>query len=373
MISPEWKRRAKIGLKAVSKTAELLIQVRNRPGVVECVAAGARALDSLADAADSDLPRNYFDSWAYMGSQVCYREQLFKLCRDRGYLRPTGDRRDGEQAFTCDLQGVHLGWVLEGTSIQGPWVENAEPEVAVAVFRTLLWREIGFNLLHVKGKTWESSYLVRDRLDEALPSQAAEALWERIEKFASQGKRRSLMLHGEPGTGKSHAIRFVANRAGGLTLRFRAEHCTSNSAADVISFLQPDAVLIDDLCKAAYSGTFTEAFDEIRSTAKLFLVTANDLTRLDAALLRRFDDAFEVQGIDPGVFAKMTEGFSPAVVERLRGLPTDWVAKYRELHDVLGAEQAESELEGILGRRRQVLTQMRNPPPRVSDKAEEVE
>lgn len=116
---------------------------------------------------------------------------------------------------------------------------------------------------------------------------------------------------------------------------------------------------VDDLCRAPDPGGFLDELDEIRSSC-LVIATANRIDRMDPAALRRFDDSYLVSGIDPEVFDKLCEGLDTKVVERLRGLPVDWVAKYRELHEVLGPEKAREELEGILNRRKEVRHAMEN-------------
>lgn len=357
-IPTEWKRKARIGFKVVSAAADMLVHVRSNPGVVQFAAAGARVLDALDQVSNDGLPRDRFDSWCFGQDSVCCHTQVFNLCKNLGYVKPVETARENEQAYEGTLHGVKMGWVLASDIAMGPWIFEGDGEDGAAALRTLLWQEIGTSLVYCVNEK-EGSFLAQDPLDQALSSQVAEDLWLRLEKFISKGTNRSVLLYGEPGTGKSHSIRHIAKRAGGLTLRLKAKDFPNTMGlSDVVGFLRPDAVLVDDLCKCLGNGLFTEVIDELRQSARLLLVTANDLTALDPALLRRFDDSFEVRGIDPHVFTEMTKGMSATVVERLRGLPTDWVSKYRELHDVLGPEKAESELDGILQRREQVLTRV---------------
>lgn len=153
--------------------------------------------------------------------------------------------------------------------------------------------------------------LFTDREQTAMGSEVADRLSKRVATFDKHGVGRSMLLYGPPGTGKSNIARFVARGVNGLTLSMDFSDMQNADEDDIIfivSVLRPDVIVVDDIDRASRdSADMLERIERIKGSIKLLVVTANNLDRIDHALLRpgRFDDVVLVMHLDEEVTRTM--------------------------------------------------------------------
>jgi hypothetical protein len=129
----------------------------------------------------------------------------------------------------------------------------------------------------------------------------AVAEWSRELLSAGQHLKRGLLLHGPPGTGKTHTVRYLTGRLAGSTiiLLTGASIRFIDQAAALARRLQPSMVVLEDVDLVAVDRDFTpdgnpllfsllEAMDGIGADADVtFVLTTNRADILETALADR--------------------------------------------------------------------------------------
>lgn len=340
------------GTRVVSEAAEVLATVGSDVTPLGLIAVAAK----LATSAVNNLDRSPLSGWPAVDDVAPLEDFLCHLCAAHHLITQAAESKQGQRVMTGVVNGVRVGWVMYERWIDGPYTLG-DPVEAAAALRAFAWEVLG-QAVKFHQPAMGSPTLLVDPITETLPSETAERIWCRQAPYLDSGYTRSVLLVGEPGTGKSNIIRFVASRAGGLCLRVKArdlEHL--RSLGNLVRFLCPHAVLIDDLDRAKDPAGILDELDELLVTARLLLVTVNNISKLDAAALRRFEDVELVRSLDVTVLDRLLEGASDDVAARLRELPVRYVDQYRRAVEVVGAEAAALEVDGLV-KRRELVRQM---------------
>jgi hypothetical protein len=257
-----------------------------------------------------------------------------------------------ERSVVVELPGcAHpIGFEIYESWVEGPFIPvDGDREQAHQALGRLLWEQHGGHML-LRVTSTGMLELRGDRLTEVLASKPANDLAAYLARYRVAGHRRAVLLHGEPGNGKSHMIRFAARELGGLTLRVRARDLPhAHNLALVLELLQPSALLLDDLDRVDAPSALLDLWEEIRASCEVLLATANDITAFDPATLRpgRFDRIMHVERIDEEVFARMTEHLDPEITERVRAFPPAYLAELLRRVEVDGSERALTDIEDL--------------------------
>ncbi len=356
MIDKATKRRWKHGLKKMlkvgSEVAEVAVHLASKPTILGGASVAVKAINELWSESE-DSVRDFFKGWEHL--QITpLGDFVFQLCSAAQMLKEEEviSKRDA-MVMTANIHGVTVGWAIYEHWKDGPWAspgtEDSEAKAAIGRF---IWESVGScSRLHqpVIGPT----ILERDDFTDCYPSKTAEDLFGRLRDFIEAGHTRSVLIFGEPGTGKSHLMRYVVQKAGGLSLRLRSQtfgHISNPSGA--IALLRPSAVIVDDLDRIEKPGTILDAFDEVRSSTRLLMVSVNDVSKLDSVTLRpgRFDEVIELKHLDPGVLDRLVSGLPPAVMDQLRVLPIAYIDEFRIRREVLGDAAAIVEIAELHAR-----------------------
>ncbi len=180
-----------------------------------------------------------------------------------------------------------------------------------------------------------------------MPSDQGRWVLDRVRKFEKAGFGRGILLYGEPGTGKSTMGKFVAQ-----SLQDRALVVGSGSlphaSSLVINFvkhLKPNAIIIDDIDRIKNVESLLNFIDTIRRKVKILVVTANEIDRLPAAVLRagRFDDHIEVT---PEITSEhFIRNIPVDLRDEVRHWPVAFIQELENRINILGEEEARSEFE----------------------------
>lgn len=171
----------------------------------------------------------------------------------------------------------------------------------------------------------------------AQSSPRTEAVWERLAPCLRRGRSRAIMLDGRPGTGKSTMARALAAKVGGTLLRIplgKAGRFGEEECEVLLRTLKPDVVIIDDFDRLGSSAIGTlDTLEKARKSFRLFIVTTNDLTRLDPAVTRagRFDELFTVGSLGASYTSKVLgDDLWALLSEEQRTTANDWPVAFLE-------------------------------------------
>ena len=350
-------RLLRLGKKAVkigSDLADVLVHVRANPSVLAVASVAARALSSYQEATERPAD-SFFANWTLLRDAAAFDEYLYAMMFDGNVLREREDvRAKDSSVYLGRIHGLDFGWVKSQFSVQGPWIPQSQDlTTSVRGIGRYVWERLGTTVT-VDQVPMVGTVFRPDPLRDFLPSPTGDRLYERMVCFLRAGHPRSVLLHGEPGTGKSHLMRYVAHLAGGFVLRFRPRSLERiSSIAAAIRMMCPSAVLVDDLDRVEHPDAILSEIDQIRGSTGLFLCSVNFLDRLDPAVLRvgRFDEIVEVNRLDDIVIDAMIGPDVPAeVAAELRDLPVACIHEFKRRMEVLGAEQALAEVRSLVER-----------------------
>jgi hypothetical protein len=170
------------------------------------------------------------------------------------------------------------------------------------------------------------------------------AEWSRDLLEAGQHLKRGLLLHGPPGTGKTHTIRYLTGRLTGSTIILLTGRSIRfiDQAAALARRLQPSMVVLEDVDLVATDRDFTQdgnpllfslldAMDGVGADADVtFALTTNRADILETALADRpgrVDLAIEIPRPDPRCRRRLLQVYA-------RGLALD-----ADLDEVVGGSE----------------------------------
>lgn len=346
-------------VRVMSEAAEVAVLARGTPGIIGTVAIGAKVIHAFNEVTHQKAGDYFRRGWEY--HDFDFTRQLLNLAKLTGRMEEieTHYEKTSGTVWLGNVHGVKCGWIDHDNWCQGIWTHSNRQE-ARAAFGRLVWETMGRSVKLEASLAGDT--LTVDSLTDALSSETANDLHAKFKKYNDAGYTRSGLIVGDPGVGKSHLMRYVSKLAGGYSLRIRCAALESLSGITrAIDLLRPSAVLIDDLDQLELPGKILSEIEEIKHSAKVFMCSVNDLTKLDPAVLRagRFDEKVTLTKLDEGVFSTLIGDDVPKDIEKqLRELPIAWVDEFHICRKVEGNEAALAKVKEMAERHEEIVELM---------------
>lgn len=263
--------------------------------------------------------------------------------------------KSGEESYqTTEIEG---GLVLFSSSDGSPrdgsqiWMvpnnpDASEQEMSAMIGREI-WKSIGTRLEVVTSDSYREDstrggFRVAN-MDDAIPSEQGDEVHSDIQKFLTRGYRRSIVLYGEPGTGKSCMVKYILSKMSATTLFMEQTQVSSlgyHNLAMIMDMLDPEVLVIDDFDRIPFLSSFLGSIDKIRQRTKLLIVTMNHMDQLDPAVIRagRFSELIEVHKVLS--VEDLLPELDKELHDELREWPVSFLDELRDRIDVLGKEEA---------------------------------
>lgn len=251
-----------------------------------------------------------------------------------------------------ERDGVKYGWVFDkkGKSVREIYVEERNVEKAQASIKRMFWEAYGNQSLVMRRNNVisidDSSGIVFE-IDDAfnpLPSKMATEHSAYLRRCLDAGVRRSILLFGPPGTGKSTMARTLVKNLGLKSVRIRVEdieQLNQTHLSETINMFEPDAIILDDFDRARAQASLLETLEFFRRHVKLVIASANNKHDLDEAILRpgRFDELILVNEMDEAIvkniLGEYVDGF-----EDVKSWPVAFIEEYVKRRMFLDKSQA---------------------------------
>lgn len=319
--------------KVVADITEAAVHLTRQTTPLGMAAAATRATVLLASAVytTEDETKN----WTRL--EVEFSDQLREKLAAQHPMRTT--QHEGYYTQVFDVGGVALGWRMHDWGSWGPFCKQGQAPAVVRALREMLWDE---QSVWRWDKTGMGANILTPEIDRALDSELSRSMWEELRQFQAKGVPRAILLYGEVGTGKSALAQNIGRLSGGRVLRIpsRTMHKVGNVLLG-LELLEPSVVIVDDIDRADPEGIL-DVVDSLKSSM-LFIATSNDVSRLDAAVYRRFDSDTEITVL-PEVQAQAPEA--------LKDLPAVYIQEFLQLKAVVGEAAALRRVPAIVSRRK---------------------
>lgn len=315
-----------------SEIAEKAIQIPRNPSKLQIAGLGFEALsksvDLVASVTDDASEWKEIDC----GSLTDYFVNFIKNTLDSPIKIPKISFPQNSVYYSYDIFGYELRIVDESMEDEGfsdsssyILAKNGEEEDVQNAIARLFWEKNGrfVNVETSKGKSSVSKWI-----PDPLPSESADILYGKIKSH--RDKPRSALVHGPPGSGKTCMAYDVAQKLGGYVVKYSANTISKYNGNSIISssatILKPDVIIINDIDRSPNSSSLLEVFEEIRRPGSVLIATANDVTKLDRAMLRpkRFDILYEVTRLGSDVESRLLS----MIPEKFHHRLSQWNAVY---------------------------------------------
>lgn len=349
--------------RVVGRIAELAVQIRDKPRLLDWIAIGTTGVDvalQIRKEQREDRDYDYFyraeNGWRKLGLQL----GLLAWKHFHEHAKPIVEASDDDGswgAFRAESSGRTIGWygkshTDEPTQI---WSLNTNDELIESISQ-VVWEPYDTGMVSYSPRGL--SEVEANITDDIVSTNLIRSVTERVESFIDQGSR-GYMLEGLPGTGKSTCIKYIAQKSNMTCLMLELSSFGAfadmmdytPAATTVITVMRPDILVIDDIDRVAaeHQPRFLQLLEVAAKYAKVVFVSVNDSGKLIAPLKRpgRLDDHIKVPPLEPEIVRKITDEDDPEVIARMAQWPIAYVVDYRKRVETLGREAALRELDAL--------------------------
>lgn len=189
---------------------------------------------------------------------------------------------------------------------------------------------------------------------EYVQTQKVTELIKEIENFINYGYNRSYLFYGPPGSGKTNIINGLMKEMDAKSLKFEdISSYDDDLIVDLIRFIRPKVVVFEDVDHMDQTSldSLLASIEKISSNCNIILASANEISRLDNALVRpeRFDRLISVDKLEPEVVLRFVNN-DKEIFELVKNFPAVYIKEFMKRVNVLGKQIAMDNSEDLFER-----------------------
>lgn len=330
--------------------------MRETPNIMDYMDLVFSWKENYDEAIGPQTPSSYFDNddWQPFFN-FAFHEFLIKLI---SHSYPKSIRMvksvGTASAHIAEINGFKFGWAVSGERIDYFCIEKGKSDQAFKLIEEMFWRGHPSGQVIVGVEKDELSIKEDLSHKEFIKFKKCTELAEYIQQFYQQGVSRSILFYGPPGSGKSNLVKGISFCLNSKTIRFTSlENLNNSFVAEILRALNPDSVILEDIDHNSNDdiNDLLDKLEDFNNQKKLIFATANEVSKLDNALLRpgRFDEVIEINKLDEEVLRALVKD-DPELFEITRTFPVAFTVELLKRVKVLGKEKALANMDDIAAR-----------------------
>ena len=253
------------------------------------------------------------------------------------------------------IDDVEFGWIENGKTVQCLYVRRqSQVEAASKILRKCFWEKHSSGRVMISEVDNKLKITDDSTIEEFIITKKSVEFAEYIKEFINQGYGRSLLFYGPPGSGKSNLVGGLCKTLDLKVLRFaNLLAFNRNFIVQLIEIMEPDAIILDDIDNLSLDniGDLLTRLESFNKRKKLIFATANQVTKLDDALIRpgRFDQAIEINHLDEEVLRALIDHDND-IYEVVKNFPVAFTVELMTRVKVLGKDRALANIDDLVAR-----------------------
>lgn len=357
----------------VSEIAEMLIFLREKPRAIDYFAIGTKSFsiackicDEFMDCGEDFYAYDYFVGTSHLKSAETWRPlpPSFIKCVENSIVNkrtisrirnmPNGVEVVSSHAWLADLSGFKVGVITKGEKgrVEAMFVQSDDFEEIKLVVADHFWSKVGGNFLTIV----DEEITLDLNKNEFVCSNLVNDTKCLVKSYLDAGINNNYVIVGEPGTGKTCAVKEIVSSLGLRVLRLPLGVLSGNnlrradeqfSLEAFCEIARPEVIIIDDLDRAPtyIQNQMLDFIDNHSTNVKILIATVNNMKKLIAPLRRpgRFSEHIHV----PPLELEFIEGLL-GEQKHVAHLMLDWnVAFVTQFVRMVGALGSEKAIAGI--------------------------
>lgn len=159
-------------------------------------------------------------------------------------------------------------------------------------------------------------------------SELSEKYIDYFQKTIETNFQRSLLLYGNPGTGKSTLAQTIINELGLRTLKFHSDkELDVSTILFLVKIFNIEAVIFDDLDQMPSGQELFEFLELLYKQCKILIGTSNTIDNFHPAIIRpgRFDELLEVNSLDEATVKSILGECSWEYFDKVKNWPIAYI------------------------------------------------
>lgn len=365
-------------LHIAAEVSELAVHIKTKPGPFMWAALALKLSDMSLRIYDELIHSGLVNAWDYFGLNAKSEEWIvlprytyklfYSVINDKKMMTKSTDP-------TCNLawRGMiankfEIGYIaqldIKDSGMKVALVKSDHYAEFIEWLGDRMWDTIPNG--HAK---FTSSGLESDKIDtkNLFETNLLIELDELVDAFLKIGEPRSYLIYGEPGTGKSTAIKKLANRDKLKSIRIPIKeiyqpHLDLYNPYDpdalklemLIALTKPDVLILDDIDRLTKKEQtiMLDFLEDIRDHVKLFIASANHVENLDPAIRRveRFDEIFEVPKLSQDIIEQILGPKEKKMANKMSEWPIAYIVDYTKRVNAHGSKKARKQIDDLQSR-----------------------